>query len=252
MSGAKSDRWSWLRMCTKPIYESVSHQGTALGTRAPRQSAEAGFTLLELLVAITVTGLILLGAYSLLQATSEAWRRAEATVDQTRAERATFDFMARVIRSVYRPLGGASGGIMVGQAGQETSDIRADELQLVTASFPFPGDEPPASDIWRVHFLIAPANPTGMAEDVTALADGDGPPALWIRLEDQSARLVSQWVRGLGLRYLSGGEWVNEWPESMRSLPQAVEITLWLGSDGDAPETWTARRRLIALPAAGE
>lgn len=193
-------------------------------SRPPR-----GLTLLELLVALTVTGLVVLAAHAVLTSVTDAWARARTTRERTMAAataRATLEHWLRA--ATLLPGAGPFQGRRY-RAGRHPLD----ELTLAV------GD---AGTLWpgphRVHLWIArdPLTPTrGLVAELRPLVDST------LALPETLA--VVPEAAGLELRYrvsLDGHDvWVDAW-ESPTQLPQVIALRLvaiapvHLGADAPA------------------
>ena len=69
---------------------------------AARSAASAGFTLLELLLALTLTGLLCLVAYSSLSISFKAMRHGEAAAEQVQELRVGENILRRSLSSAVR------------------------------------------------------------------------------------------------------------------------------------------------------
>lgn len=122
---------------------------------------------------------------------------------------------------------------------------RRDQLAWTTfAHRRYVGDRP-ESDVAEVTYRVEPGSGEAGGrlvrdERVNPLADGG-----WALQTDELAAGVTTFR----LRYLTRGEWVDEWDASQRTaLPEAVEVTVALAGSGSAPAERV--RTTVPLPLA--
>jgi general secretion pathway protein J len=197
----------------------------------------AGFTLLELLVAVaifSVVGVLALSGYTQLQRQSEY---AEARLDRTREVQRVVQTLAQDIeqaepRPIREPIGDAQLPAMaLGVAGEyrlqftragwsNTAGLQRPTLQRV-------GYRMDNQDLWRDYWPVL---------DRT------------ISVEPVRQKMLTG-VRSITIRALDGTRtWVDQWPEAqtidlieVRRRPAAIEVTIEL-------EDWGTIRRVIEVP----
>jgi general secretion pathway protein J len=202
-----------------------------------RQPQSAGFTLLELLVAVaifTIIGALALSGYTQLQRQSEyAEQRLERTREVQRAVQTIVQDLEQLEpRPIREPLGEESmaavmGGDATDYALQFTRSGWSNTAGLARPTLERVGYRLDQDGLWRDHWPVL---------DRT-LAD-----------EPVRRRLLAK-VRAVRFRYLDASRtWVDRWPSvapggqsDERSRPAAVEVTLDL-------EDWGEIRRLIEVP----
>lgn len=179
----------------------------------------AGFTLLELLVAIVVTGVVALLVYGAAGAAVDTQRRLEERRLELRAVRAWRATLEDALRNA-RPAPTYNDSAFVLLEAYDAEGRPRDRLWFVTA-----GGLPPltADADWEV---ILEPTPQGLS--LTARPSGVlAPPR----------RLVGpRQVTGLDIRVLSADSdepgWIESW-EFPRLVPEAIELTYWT-DDGPA------------------
>ncbi|WP_305045655.1 type II secretion system protein GspJ [Geoalkalibacter sp.] len=189
-----------------------------------------GFTLLEILVALTITAIVLTSVYGVFATLSSAKEELESDAEIFHQARVLFDRMAREIRSVYyHP---ARESIFQGGEGEERQDF----LELTTrATSP---TLPRAAGISRVRYEVRP-DPD----------DREGPPQLVRREESllpgaaaagMEHRLAAG-IRTFRLRFFDGIEWRDAWSAGDGlGLPQMVELFLEIEAQGRSRTFLTA------------
>ena len=175
-------------------------------------SVRRGFTLLELLVAIVVTGVVALLVYGAVGAAAEVRTRVAAERDSlqsARAMRAAIEDALRNARSAF-----AYGDtVFVLDDRSDASGRPADRLSFVSAGALAPLT--PDAD-WAV--TIEPT-PDGLV--LTGAPIGFAAPA---RVVARLAGVTGLEVRALPTR--GGAPWTDRWTDGT-TLPQAVELTYW-------------------------
>jgi general secretion pathway protein J len=190
---------------------------------------ERGFTLLELLLALSIVATMLVILFSGVGVGLRAWRQGEARAEALEYDRGLAQLLARPLEAAFPYLGPAD------KAGARAIFFRgeSDRLSFVTAAPPVPlspsiaftavtlgteGREKPAFAIWQKALPnLDPFGPTGTA-------------------------VVDPGVTGIRFRYLRGpGQpWQDQWDAALeRTLPRAVEISV----------TTAAMRRFHPRPA---
>jgi general secretion pathway protein J len=185
--------------------------------------SRAGFTLLEILVALTITAIVLTSVYGVFTSLSAAKEELENDGEIYHQARVLFDRMGREIRSTYyRPT--ARDTLFQGGEGDRFQDF----LELTT-SITSP-TLPRASGISRVRYEIRD-NP----EDREAL------PVLVRREEsllpgataEGMEHQLTGGIRTFRVRFFDGQQWHEEWNASGQTgLPQLVELFLEIERPG--------------------
>lgn len=187
-------------------------------------SSTKGFTLLEILVALTITAIVLTSIYGVFTSLSAAKEELESDAEIYHQARVLFDRMGREIRSSYfRPTVRET----LFQGGE--GDLRQDFLELTT-TITSP-TLPRASGISRVRYEIQ-ENPE----------DRELPPVL-VRREESllpaatAAGMEHQLAAGIRtfrVRFFDGREWQDSWNAAGQTgLPHMVELFLEIERAGE-------------------
>ncbi len=191
-----------------------------------KKTGERGFTLIEVLVALTVTAIIMTTVYGIFSGVSSAKQRLEQDGEAFHQARVLFDRLAREIRSAYF-LSGAQNTLFRG--GKDDDDRFYLEFTTTVVSPVLPQ----ATGISRVRYEIR--------EDAEAsAADADDLEVLYRREESllpggAAGALDNRLAGGVStfrLRFHDGNDWQEEWEAASQGLPQMVEIFLEFESDG--------------------
>jgi prepilin-type N-terminal cleavage/methylation domain-containing protein len=209
-----------------------------------KNAARAGFTLVEVLLAVTILSLVMVGVYGIWSASLKAWKRGGEATEVFQRQRVVMETLAELAQSavyfaaspeLYEIIGAKNPGL-------------GDSVSFVTSSDAFlPPSE--ANDVGMRRVIIS------MEQDEyrrTYLAIVNQP-ALSVKdssTKDLQAHVVSMDVSGFFVRYLDprDGDWYDKW-EDANIIPSAMEFTVTFGKPGDQipPVTVT---RAIDLPVA--
>jgi general secretion pathway protein J len=188
--------------------------------------SERGFTLIEVLVAISILAILLTSVYGIFSSVSLARERLDADSAEYHRARVLFDRLGRELRGAYFQ---ASDPNLV-FTGLKTDD-GSFELELTTSAVS-PLSET-GSGIAKVHYLLA--------EDKEEAANG----RVLLRSEhpvhdstDEETAGMMRLVPGIeamSLRFYANGQWQTTWQARTSGLPELVEIALQLRTGGEEP-----------------
>ena len=209
-------------------------------TRARRPPRTAGFTLLELLIALSIVGALLAIALGGLRVAISAWGRGEDRAEVHQHARGIAQILGRSVGATY-PYKGPRG-----EAPEQRLLFRGNEtrLELVTQAAPVP-----------------PSVPVAFTAVVIALEDDAQGRALVVRQRVLPNRepftratvvLRDPALQALELRYLDeSGSWVETWDaETEQKLPLAVRIRFSTVRDGklESAPPMTVSLRTVSTP----
>ena len=205
----------------------------------PRVLRGRGFTLLELLLAVTLVGLIAAMTAGLLRSGVNARRVAHATVDESRTLRLALDQIARPLASALPPTGLLAGEFLA------TDDGSDEELSFHAAVDPsgaFGGD------VVKLRYRLdrtSYSSPCLVRESTRNLLATTEP--------EPETTVLCRSVQAFECDYYDGASWLDEWDSTLKSnaLPTAVRITLTLvdADDTDARPA-ASLTRVVTLPCA--
>lgn len=187
--------------------------------------SQRGFTLVEVVIALTIVATLLVIVFAALRVGVSAWQRGD--------ERALALEQSRSITQIITRTLGAAYPYQTSAAGREGARLlfegEPERVAFVTAAAPFPSAEPIA--FTAVTLSQAAASAPGLAITQKALPN-ERPfdPTL-------EPALVDGAVGNARFRYLRGssGEWTERWDAAReRVLPVAVEVTLTIVQAGRA------------------
>ena len=177
----------------------------------------AGFTLIEMLVALAVTSLLLVAGSTLLIQTLRSGKVVEARTGAVRSMDAAHslmrdDFANAVLRPTRDPDGLDAPQIFSGSEPRRNAPM----LVFTRAGWVNPASAEPRGDMQRVSYF---------------LNDGQLVRRAWLRPDPVretpfADRVLADDVDDIGLRFFAGGSWRLDWPGEEESLPELVELTL--------------------------
>lgn len=207
----------------------------------PTRPAPQAFTLIEVLLAVTLFALVLAAAHSVLFGALRLRSRTTAAVDRSLELERALDRIRQDLAHLAMP-GTLAGELQTSLIAQDTDDEKADENER-----PEPGTtglrgqsspdfytttgalDPylPWGDIQRVTYqLLAPTNRTSRGKDLVRLVVRNLLPS---NVEDAPEE---QWLLGdmqsLLFEYYNGSQWVETWDSTTETnkLPAAIRVSL--------------------------
>jgi type II secretion system protein J len=183
-----------------------------------------GFTLLELLIAMTMMSIIAASLYTSMSIGFRARESAEAVVEKGRAAEIAVELIKGMLTASMVP-NGILAGEFEGEDEQDEYGYDADNLSFYTADYN-PVEDELASDIEKVELEMSVREDTEERVIVRKTTTN----LLSPRTIDPDEEVLCSGVRALNLRYYDGSDWADEWDSSDNdnALPQAVEITIVL------------------------
>jgi general secretion pathway protein J len=199
-----------------------------------KHSTKRGFTLLEVLIAMTILAIVLVIAYRVFSSSYAALHRVDPQRDPFQTARVILDRMAEELQSAYyRP-----GLSYTGFLGED--DIQGDA----------PGDSLIFSSLANFYWIksVEGINESDFLKIAYLLVE-DQEEQILIRAQDPSfspfeesaedlgtsdrgVHQLTDEVWGVDFRYLDGEEWLEEWnAEDRQKIPDAVEVTLILETE---------------------
>jgi general secretion pathway protein J len=180
-----------------------------------RRRGERGFTLLEVLIAISIVGMLLVIAFGGLRVALSAWRQGDDRADGHQHIRGVALVVTRGLGAAYPYLGtrGLSPDRVVLFKGEER------RIEFVTQAPPFPLAAPIA--FTAVVIALEEGEQPGLVIRERALPNRDPFTDAPVVFRDPS-------VTALTLSYMDdGGGWKDAWEgESEEKIPRAVKVTV--------------------------
>lgn len=240
-----------------------------------RDKKRRGFTLVEMLVALLLTGILSVMLFSSFTTVTRSWNAGRSLADSSGHSDFIMDQIESALRSAYTPGEGDAYGLKFESDGDDES--ARDRIEWSKIGPALIGDDVAFADVpHRVHIYIADeenGRPGGFAvcawrqsmrideESGAAIEEDETKAEDEFRPEEEEAFLIlSPKVQGMNIRLLDPEEeldedeelkWIEETEEWTKEniLPTALEITLWLEppEDGEDPIQY---KRIIQIPMA--
>ena len=199
------------------------------------KTQHAGFTLVELIVATTLTTLVAGSTVAILRTTAAAKDRAHTQMELQQQARTAVLAIATALANADRY---PDRDILFEGLDDWLNDMPADRIRFFTVSRKTIRSAQPESDIKECEFFLAQP------------PDKDWP--LLMRRIDPTRNeppddggvleCVAENVLSLNFLYHDGTVWLEDWPQGTRGWPLAVRIELTVLTETDRPETWTTSR----------
>lgn len=184
-------------------------------------SNRRGFTLLELLLALAITGLVLAAAYTTLFSLSRAQETAASGMEQRRALRNSLDLMRRELSSVLIAAGDQRLGFVVQD--RDFYGKQASTMQYATLA---PPADNTSSDLIRVRYQAVEQE----AGNLVLQRTGQG---LFSTKELSGGYPLLDGLEGFLVECYDGGRWVKTWDTALNTiLPKLVRVTITLQEGG--------------------
>ncbi len=202
----------------------------------------AGFTLLEMLLAMGLMAMLAGALYASLSAGFRGRRAAEEALDPARRADAAMAMLGADLLSATPPTGLLAGEFTAQDARGEDGEP-ADELRF-HALAPDQRGARPASPVRRVKFGIAADEETGE----TVLVRRTTVNLLAPQEPEPSVEVLARRVRSLDLAFYDGTAWLDSWDSTAVGdvLPVAVRVSIAVRVEGQ--EEGYALGRVFALP----
>ena len=183
-----------------------------------------GFTLLELLIAMTMMSIIAASLYTSMSIGFMAREKAETVVEKGRSAEIAVELIKGMLTASMVP-NGILAGEFEGEDEQDQYGYDADALSFYTADYN-PGEDELASDIEKVELEMSDREDSSERVIVRKVTTN----LLSPKTLDPDEEVLCRGVRSLNLRYYDGSGWADEWDSSDNdnALPEAVEITIVL------------------------
>ena len=179
----------------------------------------AGFTLLELMLAITIMAMVLVSVYAAFSASSKACRFGASRAQIFHSARIAMQDILNAIENVE--YGGTNTAFIGLSQSGGAGAVGSDEIEFATSTMPAMLDGRWFVGPARVRYRLdqADAGATRLVKDVTRLDDELFQEAYTVEL--------SRNVRGLAFLYLDEKKYVREWDSELdKKLPEIVEVTM--------------------------
>jgi general secretion pathway protein J len=189
-----------------------------------RQRAR-GFTLLEVLIALSIVGMLLVIAFGGMRVAMAAWRQGEDRAEAHQHVRAVAFTLSRALAATY-PYRGTKGlspePVVLFNGGEK-------RLEFVTQAAPLPLQVPVA--FTAVVLALDEDNEPGLVIRQRALPNRDAFTDGTVVMRDPS-------VTAMSFKFLSeDGQWVDTWDgQEAKTVPRAIQLRLGVNMNGRAQE----------------
>ncbi len=193
-------------------------------------SISSGFTLLELLISLTIMGLIVVVIFGAFRIGVRAWEKGEKDVETHQRQRVVLNLIKRQVASIFVH--------EVGNGNRRPFFLKGDKksMEFLSNTSITPGNQ---SGLVYVKYVVKPEDEgekerLGFYEKNFTLQDKEKMEDL---NEEDFLMLISD-VHSIGFEYLKGqdGEEILEWeetwdPDKDKGFPRAVKVTLMVDAD---------------------
>src|SRR5688572_17850530 len=211
-----------------------------------RRLRTGGFSLLELVLAMSMAAMLALTLYTAMNITIRAGRSAAQAVEPTRAAVIACNLVRQDLESVPPPTGILAGEFIgIRQPGDNGGDADTLQFRSIGADAGAADDAVLSEGIRRVELLVRnDVSPPALVRRVTRNLLASTEPLV-------EEELLCRNVRSFSVRYYDGYAWQESWDSTTLGdvLPLAVGITLEVGDEtsGAAPRRIT---RVVELSCA--
>lgn len=206
-----------------------------------RYQLRRGFTLLEIILTMSIVAVIAMVLYSAMQVTIRAQRSAARTVTLTRSATLALDMAAHDLMSTPAPKGQLAGPFLV-------TRVAADESALEFYALGRDWDESVFADGVRLVALELRSEPGGGRALVRTVRRN----LLATTAVTSQEEVLCRNVRAFSARLFDGSTWGDSWDSTAVDdvLPQVVELVIEV-ADPDRPDEAPMRlSRLVAMSCA--
>jgi general secretion pathway protein J len=189
-------------------------------------TASAGFTLIEVLLALMISAVVLVIISSVLASALKLQERASANVDRSLPIERALTLMRKDLKNAVAP-----GGILAGplQSGSLQSGVDADTGIQIYTTTGLITPTAPWSEIQKVTYgLQASTDSTNAGKDLVRTVTRN---LLSTTTEDDDDQYLASGVETLNFSYFDGANWLDTWDDTTETnLPQAVRVNLQMAA----------------------
>ena len=223
----------------------MRHRPSILSARRKPTASRRGFTMLELLVAITIAAVVAGSLYSGLRIGFRAQANAESSVEPVRTAELAMGLLRPDFESAV-PATGTLQGAFLGTDGTGEGGLDADSVEFYTLGDPLDavlsantsGASPGVAGMSALQGAASPALPGGEVRRVQIGLLPSATGQVLVRRvytnllaqaeEEPYDEVVCRGVASLNLRYWDGLTWQDNWDSTTieNNIPSAVEVTI--------------------------
>ena len=178
-----------------------------------------GFTLVEVLVASTITGFIALVAVGALTAVTSSSEKMKESINRSSEIRFAATMLLRDFLNLYRDQ--EQDNMEFIAAGEATGEGGGSYLLFYTVSRAKARPDEPEGEVYEVEYYLQ------QEEEKSALMR-----RMWPNPDKETSEpggiltVIAEDVAMFEVKFFDGEEWAYEWPEEMENLPHLVEVTI--------------------------
>ncbi len=204
---------------------------------------ERAFTLLELLVAMSLMVVAASCLYSALYTSFKARRSANSAVEPTATAISAIELLKQDINGVLPPTG-VLAGAFIGVDSYGMNGVDSDSLEFYTTHV-YADDDSPAGGVGKIELALE--EDTDEDRENYRLVRRVTSNLLPPRSMEPDEQVLCRNVTSLNLTYFDGEGWVDEWDSTAdaNSLPPAVQIDIKIANKATAGTSTTRERRLV-------
>jgi type II secretion system protein J len=201
------------------------------------------FTLLELLVAMTLMMVAASCLYTALYTGFRARRSATTAVEPTALAINAIELLKQDMYGVLAPTG-VLAGAFVGADSTGMKGVDADSLEFYTTHI-YADEDSPVGGLGRIELLLE--EDTDEEREGYRLVRRVTTNLLAPRAVEPDEQILCRNVTSLNLRYFDGESWLDEWDSTVdsNSLPRAVEIDIEIAHEVKGGVEESGQRRLV-------
>lgn len=195
--------------------------------------ARLGFTLVEVMLAVTILSLVIIAVYSTWSAALMAWRRGSNATEVFQRQRIVIDTLTELAQStvyfaaspsLYAVIGASKPGWGDSVSFVTASDVALPPSEAIAAGMRRVTISMEQDEYGRKYLAIVNAPAVSANESNTTSTTT-------VQLQ---AHVLSMDVTGFSVRYLNPGDgaWYDQWEETAL-IPSAMEFTVAFGREGD-------------------
>ncbi|MFZ2149119.1 MAG: type II secretion system protein GspJ [Sedimentisphaerales bacterium] len=181
-------------------------------------SKRTGFTLVEVMVAVTIGGFIMIVAVGTLKAITTSAALVDSNINAAAEVRFASNILKRDLVNFYRDENIENTKLIgtAGESGQEGNSY----LIFYTVSRAKARADQPEGDIYEVeYYLMKDEEKSVLMRRLWPNPNEDDEPGGILSV-------IAENIKAFQVRYFDGEEWSDEWPEEMQVLPQLIEVNI--------------------------
>jgi general secretion pathway protein J len=183
-------------------------------------SKKTGFTLVEVMVAVTIGGFIMLVAVGTLKAITSSAQMVDTNISAAAEVRFAMNLISRDLVNFYRDENNENTKLI--GITEESADGNISYVVFYTLNRMKARADQPEGDIYEVEYSL-------MQDGERSLLTRRLWPNPNTEYDDEPhgiQAVIAEDIEIFEVRYFDGEEWSNEWPEEIEELPQLIEVSI--------------------------